>query len=310
MSTSDNYRHDAVLEADEFFDPVEPQPDWLTDSDLDKIEAELGLLKEGTDIKKKRELEEQLVSGFKKAPTKETFMPLYTSYKPLIISAARKNMMGSPLPQAVHMAFAAQSFMDAARTFNPTKGASFRTHVYNTVQEKGKRLNLKYQNIGYIPESRATKYQAYQTALHLMREELGREPSSIELADELNLPVTEIEKLRKEVKKDLIGKEHIITQGLGFAQSDKALQVMRDIQYSLEPKHQLVLEYTVGLNGKTPLVKKSGKSDIAAIAKAAGIGLNEVRSARKTIKRKVQEYRSFIGQGDRSADLFDESNEE
>ena len=294
----------------EYFEHVEPQPDWLTEAEMDQLELGLGLVKVAEDLKEKRNRETDLLKAFKKDPSKETFMPLYTSFKPLLIRAASKNMRGSPLPQAAHMAFAAQNFLDATRTFDASKGASFRTHAFNTVLEKGKRLNLKYQNIGYIPESRATKYQAYQTGVHLLREELGREPSTVEIADEVGLPVSEIEKLRKEVKKDLVTREHIVSQGMQFAQSDKAMQVMRDILYSLEPKHQLVLEYTVGMNGRPSLVKKSGKADISAIAKATGLGINEVRSARKTIKRKVQEYRGFIGRNDAVNGMFDESDED
>lgn len=235
-------------------------------------------------------------------------MPLYTSMKPLISSAAFRNMKGSTIPQSVHMAEAAQNFLESTKTYNSSKG-SFRTHAFNTVFEKGKRLNLKYQNIGYIPEHRATKYQVYQTALHLLKEDLGREPSTTEIADECNMPVHEIERLRKEVTKDLIAQEHMVTKGLGFAQSDKAMQVARDILYSLEPKHQLVLEYTLGLNGRPSIVKKSGMADASSISKAAGIPINEVRNARKIIKRKFQEYRSFMGRGDNTESLFDETSE-
>lgn len=298
------------MDNEEYFEHVEPQPDWKTDAELDQVELATGMVKVAEDLKAKREREHNLWKDFKKSPSQETFMPLYTSMKPWIISAAQKNMRGSPLPQAAHMAFAAQNFLDATRTFDPTKGAAFRTHAFNTVFEKGKRLNLKYQNIGYIPESRATKYQAYQTSLHILREDLGREPSTIEIADEMGIPVTEVEKLRKEVKKDLVMREHIVNQGMAFAQSDKAMQVLRDVLYSLEPKHQLVLEYTVGMNGRPSLVKKSGKADISAIAKATGLGVNEVRSARKTIKRKVQEYRGFIGRDDAMSGMFDDSAEE
>lgn len=208
------------------------------------------------------------------------------------------------------MAFAAQNFLDSIKTFDPAKG-SFRTHAFNHVAEKGKRLNLKYQNIGTIPEHRATKYQVYQTAVHLLREELGREPSTLEIADECNMPVREIETLRSEVKKDLIAQEHMVSKGLGFAQTDKAMQVARDVLYSLEPKHQLVLEYSLGLNGKTPLLKKvNGMPDLQAIAKAANISIADVRNARKVITRKFNDYKAFMGKGENPAQLFEDLGEE
>ena len=295
--------------------PVVPQPDWITEEDLDLLEQSLIKTASATpiaakpDLSKKREHENQLLSDFKKDPSPQTFMPLLNSLRPLMITAASKNTRGSQIPEAAHMALATQSFYDATRTFDPKKGGSFRTHMFNYVREKGKRLNLKYQNIGYIPETRATKYQSYQNAVHVLREELGREPSDIEIADESGIAIGEIERMRKEVTRDLIGREHFVTKGMAFAQSDKAMQAARDIYYTLEPKHQLVLEYSVGLNGKPSLVKPSGKADIAGIAKAAGLKLSDVRSARKTIKRKFSEYRSFMGKSDMESSLFDESED-
>lgn len=291
--------------------PVVPGPDWITEQALDALEISLTKTAsaEPKDLSKKRAQEQELLHAFKKDPSQQTFMPLLDSLRPLMISAAGDNMRGSQIPQAAHMALATQSFYDAIRTYDPKKGGSFRTHMFNTVREKGKRLNLKYQNIGYIPESRATKYQLYQNAVHVLREDLGREPSDIEIADESGIPVSEIERMRKEVTRDLIGREHFVSRGLGFAQSDKAMQVARDIYYTLEPRHQLVLEYTVGLNGKPALVKPSGKSDVAAIAKQTGLSLNIVRSARKIFNRKFKEHRAFMGKSDLASPIFDESED-
>lgn len=247
------------------------------------------------DLKLKRTKETELLQAFKRSPSKNTFMPLYQSFKPLILKAAQKNMFGSPIPQAAHTMYAAQSFLDATRTHDPSKGG-FATHMFNTVFEKGKRLNLKYQNIGYIPESRATKYQSFQTAQYLLREQLGREPSTVELADEMAMPPTEVERLRKEIRQDLVLNENLPNVGPAFAQSDKAMQVARDIQYSLIPKHRVVLEHAVGLNGIQPLLKPTGGPDVQKISKAARITVPEVRSALKTISRKFKEYRGTIGQ--------------
>lgn len=248
-------------------------------------------------LKDKRSKETEMLRAFKKDPGQHTFMPLYQSFKPLIMKAAQRNMFGSPIPQAAHVAFAAQSFLDAVRTHDPAKGG-FGTHMFNTVSQKGKRLNLHYQNIGYIPESRATKYQAFQTASFLLKEQLGREPSTLEIADEMAMPPIEIERLRKEIKQDLVLNENLPSVGPAFAQSNKAMAAAHDIQYSLIPKHRVVLERTVGLNGVQPLLTKSGKPDIGAIAKAANLSVAEVRSARKTISRKMQEHLGSIGRAE------------
>jgi hypothetical protein len=300
--------YDDIMDA-----PLIPQPDWFTEEQLDAIEMELiktaGAGAEPVDLAKKRDQEKQMLTSFQKDPGTHTFMPLLNSMRPYMMWAARGNMARSPIPQAAHEALARQSFYDAIRTYDPKKGGSFRTHMVNTVKEKGKRLNLKYQNIGYIPETRATKYQSFQNTVHLLREELGREPSDIEIADESGISVREIERLRKEISTDLIGREQFASKGMAFAQSDRAMQAARDIYYTLEPKHQVVLEHIVGLNGKPSLVKPSGKSDISGIAKATGLKISDVRSARKTIKRKLMDYRSFMGKSDLDSPVFDESED-
>jgi hypothetical protein len=266
----------------------------FTDLEVAKEEVELFKIASADELKVKRAKEVDLIHAFKSKPSKATFMPLYQSFKPLIISAAKRNMFGSPIPQAAHMMNASQNFLDAVKGWKPDKGG-FTTYMYSTVFNGGKRLNLKYQNIGYIPEARATKYQAFQTAQHILREQLGREPSTVELADEMAMPPAEVERMRKEVRQDLILNDSIPTVGPGFAQSDKAMQVFRDLQYSLMPKHRVVLEHATGINGVTPLLKKTGGPDVQAISRAAKISVPEVRSALKTISRKTKEFRGTIG---------------
>jgi DNA-directed RNA polymerase specialized sigma subunit len=277
----------------------------FTEEEVEGFEKLAGVSAE--ELKNKRSKEVELLSAFKKSPSQSTFMPLYQSFKPLILKAAQRNMYGSPIPQAAHTMYAAQSFLDAVRTHDPAKGG-FTTHMFNTVFQKGKRLNLHYQNIGYIPESRATKYQAFQTANYLLKEQLGREPSTLEIADEMAIAPKEIERMRKEIRQDLIMNEALPTVGPQFAQSDKAMNALRDIQYSLIPKHRIVLERTVGLNGVEPLSTKSGKPDINAIAKAANLSVAEVRSARKTISRKLEDYLGHIGK-DEHAHMFGDEDE-
>lgn len=243
------------------------------------------------DFSKKREEEIKLLSNFKKNPTKETFTPLYQSFKPWIYKAARPNMFGSPIPQSAHLAYAAQSFLDAIRTHDP-KLAPFRIHAYSTVLNKGKRLNLKYQNIGYIPEARATKYQLFNNSIAMLKEMLGREPSTLEISDELKWSPKMVETMRKEIRKDLILDE-AKSEAFSLARSDKAKQALQDLQYGLIPAHQVVLEHAVGLNGKQAMLKPNGGPDLGAISKATKLSVPQIRSALKTITRKYKQYQGY-----------------
>lgn len=279
-----------------WYDDLEQVPiteEILSDAEVEAIVSEL--TKEGAaETKEQRTAREMnLLTSFKSKPSPETFAPLYQSYKPLIMKATHKNMYGSMIPEAAHTALAAQNFYTAVKTWQPSKG-SFQTWAYNTVQNKGKRLNLKYQNVGYIPEGRSTKYQNYTTTLHLMREELGREPSAHEVADEMSIPVAEVERFQKEVRKTYLQDEHVHLRGPAYAQSDKTIQAAHDIMHYLIPSHQVVLEYALGLNGKPELTRSSGGgrvADIPLIAKTTGMTTSSVRSAFKAITSRIKEYR-------------------
>ena len=245
------------------------------------------------DDKKSKDME--LYYAFKKSPSPQTFQPLYEQFKPTIINAAYKNMHKSPIPKAAHMAMAAQSFYDALRTFDPSKGV-LNSHIYQNVENKGKRLNYKYQNIGYIPEARASKFGPIVNTIAMLRTHLGREPSAIEVADESSLSVKTVETFMKENRGSrLLDESHA---GDSFFQSDKAQQLARDIQYELIPAHRVVLEHMVGLNGKQIIEKSNGQADIHGIAKITGLSLQQVNSAKKTISRKFRQYMGVLAHGE------------
>ena len=251
------------------------------------MEKEAGFSPEQRDVGLK------LLDEFKKNPTKETFTPLYQNYKPLIMSASQGNTFGSPLPPSAHWALATQSFLDATRTFKPGV-APFHIYAYSTINNKGKRLNLKYQNIGYIPEARATKFQLFNNTVTLLKEQHGREPSTHEIADELKWSPKMVETMNKEIRKGYVmdeGKSELHS----LVKSDKALQAFQDIQYSLIPAHQLVLEHTLGLNGHQALTKPNGGADLQAISKATQLSVPKIRSAFKTITRKYKQYHGHVG---------------
>lgn len=241
----------------------------------------------------KRQDEAKLLDVFRKNPSQDTFMPLYRSYEPMIRKAASKNMFGSPLPQSAHMALAAQSFADSIRTWKPGM-AQFHHYAFNTIFNKGKRLNLKYQNIGYIPEERGTKYQVFQNAVSLLREQLGREPSAHELADDLAWPVSKVETMQKEVKKSYVLDEDF-SESTSLFRSNKTVQAARDVMYSLTPQHQLVLEHLMEFNGKKLKLKPSGGPDLAHLSQQTKLSVPKIRSALKTITRKIKTYRGDTG---------------
>lgn len=240
------------------------------------------------DKKEQRAKELQLWHAFNKSPSPQTFQPLYESLKPIIVKAVQKNAYKSSIPRAAHLAYGAQSFLEAVRTFSPDKG-NLHTHIYGAIENKGKRLNYKYQNIGYIPEARVSKFGPIDNAITMLRSELGREPSAIEVADEVGLSVKTVETFMKEQRGSLL-LDDSLSRGQSYFQSDRTMQLARDIQYSLIPQHQVVHEHIFGLNGKEPLLKPGGGADKERIAKTTGLSMAQVNSAFKSISRRMRQY--------------------
>ena len=220
----------------------------VADDDIPEPESQMA--KEAAEALSPTRRQEDLAlyHAYAKSPSPGTFQPLYRAFKNFIFTAAQPNMRRSTIPQAAHTMRAAQSFHDALRTFQPGK-RSLHSHVFDTVREKGKRLNYKYQNIGYIPEARAAKYQLFQNTEHMLTEMLSRPPSAVELADELHWSVKMVETLRRESRRDLVLNEaHMENQAVNTARA--VPQEIQDVYYNIIPQHQLVLEHLFPLSGK------------------------------------------------------------
>lgn len=216
---------------------------------------------------------------------KRHFQALYQSMKPLLDSAANKASYGSNLPKSAHEIWAAQSFMNALNTYKPNKEVTLQTHVYGAVHQKAKRLNYLYQNLGQISETRASQIGRYQNESANLVQELGRPPSAVELADRLDMSLKDVERLQKEVHKDLsLGglEEEVIVE------SPREEEILTYIYYELSNEERLVYDYAFGKHGKKRLGKASGKTDYDKIATTVGFSVSKVRSLFNSIKSKYE----------------------
>jgi DNA-directed RNA polymerase specialized sigma subunit len=227
--------------------------------------------------------EMKLFDQWKQSNKPQHFQALYQSMKPLILSAASKASYGSNLPQSAHEIYAAQNFYDALHRFDPSKGVQLQTFVYNAVQQKAKRLDYQYQNVGKIAEPRAIRVGDYNMAKDHLKDTLGRPPSAMELADYLHWSLKDVDLISKEVQKDL-SLDGLENQG--FLEDSTLSEDLHYLYYELTPQQQLVYELVFGLHGKRKLTKPGGKIDYTAVAKATGFSESKVRTLVKDIAAK------------------------
>jgi DNA-directed RNA polymerase specialized sigma subunit len=236
------------------------------------------------DLERKSD-EQKWFDQWKQTGSKPAFHQLYYSMKPLLSKAAMSASYGSNIPRAAHEIWAAQNMLDALHTFDPKKGVALQTHVYGAVSQKAKRLNYQYSNMGQIPETRAIQVGNFNSAVANLREELGREPSAVEIADDMSLGLRDVERLRKEIQKDLSldGMEDH-----SFDETPKEREVLQFLYYDLNPEQQVIYDYMFGMHGKPRLVKKNEKINFDEIARRSGFSSSKARALFNQVKTKFE----------------------
>ena len=210
----------------------------------------------------------------------EVLSSLLTSMDPLI----QKRVMqfrSAPLPQSAIESEARKQAIKAFETYRPDKGASLGTHVGNYMQ-KVYRYVSTYQNVGRMPESRTARIDTYKKTKSFLEQEKGREPSTVEMADELGWSKREVGRMERELRKDL-GLETSFGE-MSFNESDPNADILNYIYYELTPDEQIVYDYLAGMHGK-PTLKMS------AVAKKLNKTIRQVGLIKNRIKKKLDKYK-------------------
>lgn len=232
---------------------------------------------------------------WKAQPNAQDFERLYNSHKPVIYRAAERYLNSTTLPKAAVRSDMVRQYITALSSYDPSKGAALPTHIHTAMQHTGRYL-AKYQNVGKIPEERASLIGLFQNRLGHLREQLGREPSNAELADDMKASMAEvaelsramkkvtpktIETLRGEVRRDLLAEAPGGEAQLG---ASPMLDHLVFLHGSLSPEQQVVLEHTFAGFGK-PVV-----DDPVELSPVIGMSPQKIRALRKQIAGKVMRY--------------------
>lgn len=212
---------------------------------------------------------------------------LISSLTPLILSQANK-FNNSGLPTIAIKLEGQKLASQAIDTYDPSK-AQLNTHVTNYLQ-KISRFVTNYQNVGHIPEPRALLIGKYNTITANLESDKGREPTTHEIADAMQINLAEVERLQTELRKDL--STSVIADDeddSGFYEYispmsyDPKMREAIDFTYfDADPTDKKILEYTLGLYGNP---KRKGKE----IAMALGISELELKRRRMDLAKQIKE---------------------
>lgn len=176
--------------------------------------------------------------------------PLLNQLEPLIQREVQK--WGSVVPPAALSARARLLTVDALKKYNPNKGAAVGTHVASQIRKLSRHV-YPYQNVARLPENKQLNYNTFQVAQQRLVDNLGREPSSDELSDELGWNPRKV----GEFQKAFGLQEYVESEGAYF-DVDQSPDMMVDFyHHGLASKDKVLFEDITGYQGK-PSMNNSG----------------------------------------------------
>jgi len=245
------------------------------------------------DLAQKKSSEMDMWKTWKEGGQKpEHLDPLLKSFAPLIQSRVNQYKNKVEIPTSAIEHEHKKEFVNALRTYDPTKGASLSTHIVNRLPKAGRYIDSN-KNIARIPENIYTKIGYFNSLKSNLSEQLGHEPDDATIHDHLLktpheklgvLSMKDIGRLNKEQRKVLILSASSAADIIGTPNlSSREEEVVHLVYHELSPQERLVHEHTFGMNGK-PILKPG---DMAKKLKMDGPKISKLKAS---IRTKILKY--------------------
>lgn len=147
--------------------------------------------------------------------------------------------------------------MQAFKTYDPSRGAALGTHVVNQLQ-KMSRLSYANQNAARLPENKMLAFHAYHVAHEGLADELGRAPTSDELADRLGWSMGRVAEFRRTAgRREMLESGGIAESGdAGLWDADVQDHLVDFIHHDLPPVQKSIFEHLTGYAGAERLTNQ------------------------------------------------------
>lgn len=214
---------------------------------------------------------------------KNAAYPLLKALDPTIESALRSFVQGDKAYKTKARVLA----LEAVNSYDPTKGASLSTHVFNNLQRL-QRIGAQRSSIIRMPENAALQRRAVERARQNLELENGEEPTVEEIADEVGLDIKRVNKL---LSTPATASESQFTGESGdllSSKQDRALDLYdRFIYEELDRNDKKIYEWSTGYGG----AKKLSRGEMA---RKLGISEAAVSMRASKIAQKFNEDREMI----------------
>ena len=222
-----------------------------------------------------KEDREEMWQKWRASGSRQDYEALMGSLRPLVESEVQK-FVSTSAPPSVLRAEAFRHAARALRTYDPDKGVQLSTWTGQNLR-KLSRFAAKFQSAGSIPEARRRQIHTFKRIQSDLSGTAGREPSAQELGVALGWPVSEVARMRRELRGEVLDTVDPVLQELG-GQHDADVDVaLRYVYPGLPSQDKLVFEHTFGYGGQ-PTLKTN-----AEIAAKVGVSETSVRNIKKRI---------------------------
>lgn len=228
------------------------------------------------------EKQKELAKKWQQQKDPDALNNLIESVDPLIDSKASEFTPPSLKKETVKNKMKNQIIKDLD-DYDPDQSA-FHTWAVNFPIRKTPRYVNKIQNTAYIPEARKQKISSYDNAKEKLKNKMGREPSSSELADELGWGVKEVELIEKSQRDEIQSSSVDQIGDFDVAPSSKTEDVMHLMKYELDGEEEYVFENLIGYGEEDK--QKTGKE----IANDLGVSQAKISKIKKRIENKMEDY--------------------
>lgn len=202
--------------------------------------------------------------------------------------------------------------MKAVERFDPEKGGKLSTYAAWWIKQSIKRALANQSKTIRLPVHMVDKIARMRRVSTILLEELGREPSAEELAEELGLPLKKVSLLQRASQRPTsldapIGKE----DGTSYAEiigDEKAVNPMEQLDNNtlhgeldgllglLDERESQIIDARFGLNGRTPMTLEEVGREFGVtrerIRQLQNLALTKMR---KALRRKDNPIPNILG---------------
>lgn len=218
---------------------------------------------------------------WKRTKSPQDLQALITQMSPIIDREVRKwsGAMSASLLRAEGVRIAVEAF----GKFDPNAGTAISTFVASRLP-KMSRIVYSNQNIARLPENKVLLFRAYNTAQSELIDNLGRDPTTSELADHLGWSMKKLTQFQREATR----KEYVESEAHPDFADEKHEHVVDFFHHDLPPMQQHIFEYSTGYGGQAVLSN-------AQIMKKLKLTQGQLSYQKALLVKRVQELQKTRG---------------